>query len=80
MKCGLRYWFLLNWENLGLAFIFRVSLKLKKEIIRYSPADGVFFFQSILQNLALLNLSVLLLPFIALLQNTHTTLAEMVKV
>ena len=49
MKWGLRHWFLLNWENLGLAFIFRVSLKLKKEIIRYSPADGVFFFQSILQ-------------------------------
>ena len=27
MKCGLRHWFQLNWENLGRTFIFRVSLR-----------------------------------------------------
>ena len=45
-----------------------------------SRRRSVFFFRVFYRNLALLNLSVLLLPFIALLQNTHTTLAEMVKV
>ena len=37
------------------------------------------FFQSILQKPALLHLRVLLLPFIVLLQNKHTTLAENIE-
>ena len=39
--------------------------------------DGVFFRVGVVyRNLALLHLRVSLLPFIALLQNKHTTLAE----
>ena len=39
------------------------------------PKDEVFF-RVLYRNLALLHLRVLLLPFIVLLQNKHTTLAE----
>ena len=39
------------------------------------PKDGVFF-RVLYRNLDLLHLRVLLLPFIVLLQNKHTTLAE----
>ena len=39
------------------------------------PKDEVFF-TVLYRNLALLHLRVLLLPFIVLLQNRHTTLAE----
>ena len=39
------------------------------------PKDEVFF-TVLYRNLALLHLRVLLLPFIVLLQNKHTTLAE----
>ena len=41
------------------------------------PEDRVFFRVGVVyRNLALLHLHVLLLPFIVLLQNKHTTLAE----
>ena len=43
--------------------------------MRDFPEDGVFF-RVVCRNLALLHLRVLLLPFIVLLQNKHTTLAE----
>ena len=43
--------------------------------MRDFPEDGVFF-RVVYRNLALLHLRVLLLPFIVLLQSTHTTLAE----
>ena len=43
--------------------------------MRDFPEDGVFF-RVFYKNLSLLNLRVLLLPFIVLLQNKHTTLAE----
>ena len=42
------------------------------------PKDEVFF-RVLYRNLALLHLRVLLLPFIVLLQNKHTTLAENVE-
>ena len=44
-------------------------------LIRDFPEDGVFF-SLFYRNLALLHLRVLLLPFIVLLQNKNTTLAE----
>ena len=47
----------------------------QKEIIRDPSEDGVFF-RVFYRNLALLHLRFLLLPFIILLQNKHTTLAE----
>ena len=43
--------------------------------MRDPPEDGVFF-RVFYRNLALLHLRFLLLPFIVLLQNKHTTLAE----
>ena len=43
------------------------------------PEDGVFC-RVFYRNLALLHLRVLLLPFIVLLQNKHTTLFEIVKI
>ena len=42
------------------------------------PEDGVFF-RVFYRDLPLLHLRVLLLPFIVLLQNKHTTLAENVE-
>ena len=45
-------------------------------LIRDFPEDGVFFKKVFYRNLALLHLHILLLPFIVLLQNKHTTLAE----
>ena len=44
-------------------------------LIRDFPEDGVFF-RVFCKNLALLLLRVLLLAFIVLLQNIHTSLAE----
>ena len=44
-------------------------------LIRDFPEDGVFF-RVFYRNLGLFHLRVLLLPFIVLLQNKHTTLAE----
>ena len=44
-------------------------------IIRDPPEDGVFF-RLLYRNLALLHHCFLLLPFIVLLQNEHTSLAE----
>ena len=46
--------------------------------MRDFPEYGVFL-KVFYSNLALLNLRVLLLPFIVLLQNTHTPLAENVE-
>ena len=46
--------------------------------MRDFPEDGVFF-RVFYRNLALLLLRVLLLAFIVLLQNKHTTLAENVE-
>ena len=43
--------------------------------MRDPPEDGVFF-RVFYRNLALLHLRFLLLPFIVLLQNKHTTFAE----
>ena len=43
--------------------------------MRDPPEDGVFF-RVFYRNLALLHLRFLLLPYIFLLQNKHTTLAE----
>ena len=47
-------------------------------LIRYFPEDGVFF-RVFYRNLALLHLRVLFLPFIVLMQNKDTTLAENVE-
>ena len=47
-------------------------------LIRDFPEDRVVF-KVFHRNLALLHLRVFLLPFIVLLQNTHTTLAENVE-
>ena len=55
----------------------RLKLKLKVLIGDFLK-DGVFF-RVLYRNLALLHLRVLLLPFIVLLQNRHTTLAENVE-
>ena len=52
--------------------------RIEKVLIRDFPEDGVFF-RVFYRNLALLHLRVLLLPFIVLLQNKHTTLAENVE-
>ena len=49
----------------------RLLLLLRRDF----PADGVFF-RVFYKNLALLHPRVLLLPFIVLLQNKHTSLAE----
>ena len=49
--------------------------KVNKRPARDFPEDGVFF-KVFYRNLALLHLRVLSLPFIVLLQNKHTTLAE----
>ena len=53
--------------------------KLNKSLIRDFPEDGVFC-RVFYRKLALLHLRVLLLPFIVLLQNKHTTLFEIVKI
>ena len=53
-----------------------MRLKLKLKVLMGDfPKDEVFF-RVLYRNLALLHLRVLLLPFIVLLQNKHTTLAE----
>ena len=44
-------------------------------VIQDFPEDGVIF-RVFYRDLALLHLCILLLPFIVLLQNKHTTLAE----
>ena len=46
--------------------------------MRDFPKDAVFF-RVVYRNLALFHLHVLLLPFIVLLQDKHTTLAENVE-
>ena len=48
-------------------------MKLAQKQIGYKIRQGLFF---IIKDLALLHLRVLSLPFIVLLQNKHTTLAE----
>ena len=52
--------------------------KIEWVLIRDFPEDKVFF-KVFYRNLALLHLQVLLLPFVVLLQNTHTALAENVE-
>ena len=47
-----------------------------KKIHLYSPEDFFVRVHVFCRNHALLNICVLLLPFIALLQNKHTTLVE----
>ena len=54
----------------------RLKLKLNTVLIRDFPEDGIFF-RVVYRDLSLLHLRVLLLPFIILLQNKHSsTLAE----
>ena len=53
--------------------------KIDYVLIRDFPEDGVFL-RGFYRNPALLHLLVLLLPFIVLLQNKHTTLFEIVKI
>ena len=52
-----------------------IEIEIEQVLIRDFHEDRVFF-RVFYRNLALLNLRVLLLSFIVLLQNKHTTLAE----
>ena len=55
----------------------RLKLNTVSTNIKRLPEDGAFFRAGVVyRNLALLHLRVSLLPFIVLLQNKHTTLAE----
>ena len=53
-----------------------IEIEIEEVLLRDFPEDGVFFRVVYYRNLGFLHLRFLLLPFIVLLQNKHTKLAE----